>query len=206
MRWFTSDWHVGHANIIKYCDRPFLSTRSMDDFLIYHANGLLRPEDELWVLGDLAFGALDDTLARYRELIPRLVLVTGNHDRPHPSFNSKQDKDEWLEKYYALTGADEIINGNTIIALEDGTHAHVSHFPRIAEDHNPSRIDQFSPYRPPADGLPVIHGHTHGLWRQNGDHIDVGVDAWGGQLVSEQSIIKMLAKPADLPKAPWTVF
>lgn len=206
MRWFTSDWHVGHTNIIKYCDRPFGSTQDMDDFLINHANWLLTADDELWVLGDLAFGPIEQTLTRYQELAPRLVLVTGNHDRPHPSYNSKHDKEEWLAKYRALTGAAEIINGNTIITLHDGTRAHVSHFPRIAEDHTPSRIDQFTPYRPASDGLPVIHGHTHGLWRQNQDHVDVGIDAWGGQLVSEDTLVRLLREPKDLPKTPWVVF
>lgn len=206
MRWFTSDWHIGHTNIIKYCDRPFLSTQSMDDFLIHHANGLLSADDELWVLGDLAFGALDDTLARYRELIPKLVVVTGNHDRPHPSFKSRQDKDKWLERYRALTGAHEIINGNTMITLKDGTRAHVSHFPRITEDHRPERVDKFSAFRPADDGLPVIHGHTHGLWRQRGDNLDVGIDAWGGQLVSEDTVIRSFKILKEEAKAPWVVF
>jgi calcineurin-like phosphoesterase family protein len=205
MRWFTSDWHLGHTNIIKYCDRPFRSTRSMDDFLISQANGLLTPDDELWILGDIAFGAIEETLTRYQELIPQLVIVTGNHDRPHPSFNSKNDKDEWLQTYKSLTGAKQIINGNTIITLTDETRAHVSHFPRTPEDHTPSRIDRFGPYRPPMDGLPVIHGHTHGLWQQHHDHIDVGVDAWGGQLVPEDTLARLLREKKDRPKIPWAL-
>lgn len=206
MRWFTSDWHLGHTNILQYCDRPFRDTQAMDDSIINHANALLSPEDELWILGDLAFGPIEETLRRFQELHSRVILVTGNHDRPHPSFNSRQDKDGWLTMYATLTGAHEIINGNTIITLADGTKAHVSHFPRIAEDHDPSQVDKFAPYRPPMDGLPVIHGHTHGLWRQKGDHVDVGIDAWGGQMVSEQTLIRAFQNPQESVKAPWLVW
>lgn len=29
MRWFTSDWHLGHENIIQYCDRLFPSAQGL---------------------------------------------------------------------------------------------------------------------------------------------------------------------------------
>ena len=32
--WFISDMHFGHANIIKYEDRPFADTAAMDKELI----------------------------------------------------------------------------------------------------------------------------------------------------------------------------
>lgn len=206
MRWFTADWHMGHENIIKYCDRPFLTVQSMDDALIRHVNSLLSADDELWVLGDIALGPIEDSLRRYSELVPKLVIVTGNHDRPHPSYQSKDSKEEWLAKYQELTGAYKIVNGNAIVTLSDGSLAHVSHFPRVTEDNRPNRSDQFAAFRPADDGLPVIHGHTHGLWRQRGNHLDVGVDAWGGQLVSEDTVVSSFKKQQDLPKTPWVIF
>jgi calcineurin-like phosphoesterase family protein len=28
--WFTSDFHLGHFNIIRYCNRPFVDTQEMN--------------------------------------------------------------------------------------------------------------------------------------------------------------------------------
>ena len=40
MTYFTSDQHFGHANIIKYCDRPFKTAAEMDKVLVNLANPL----------------------------------------------------------------------------------------------------------------------------------------------------------------------
>ena len=54
MRWFTSDWHFGHRNVIDYCNRPFSSVEEMNDKLVELWNNTIKPEDEVWFLGDFS--------------------------------------------------------------------------------------------------------------------------------------------------------
>lgn len=50
--WFTSDFHLGHFNIIRYCDRPFKSLKQMNETLIKRFNERVNPEDLVFFLGD----------------------------------------------------------------------------------------------------------------------------------------------------------
>jgi len=75
------DLHLGHANIIRYCARPFPSknVREMDEVLIRNWNHRVRPTDTVYFLGDLAFsnGAADEYL---RRLNGQIIFIQGNHD------------------------------------------------------------------------------------------------------------------------------
>lgn len=55
--WFTADTHFGHANIIRYCKRPFASAAEMDEVLLRHINERVGVEDVLYHLGDFLFAA-----------------------------------------------------------------------------------------------------------------------------------------------------
>jgi len=41
----TADLHLGHSNIIKYCDRPFGSAEEMDQTLIDNWNSVVDKND-----------------------------------------------------------------------------------------------------------------------------------------------------------------
>lgn len=73
---FVSDTHFGHTNIIKYCKRPYASVEEMNQKLEENWNAIVRKEDLVYHLGDVAFHNF--------EIIPRLngriKLVPGNHD------------------------------------------------------------------------------------------------------------------------------
>ena len=82
MVWFTSDTHFGHANIIKYCKRPFNNVDEMNQTIINNWNTVVAPEDEVYHLGDLAFFNKNEKLT---EMISQLngtkYLIIGNHDK-----------------------------------------------------------------------------------------------------------------------------
>jgi calcineurin-like phosphoesterase family protein len=77
--WLTADLHLGHRNVLSYCDRPFADTQDMDTALVRQL-GKVGVDDWLVIVGDVALG--DHTLAfpLLRAIPGRKVLVVGNHD------------------------------------------------------------------------------------------------------------------------------
>jgi len=67
--WFTSDWHFGHRNILTLGQgRPFSSIEEHDEFLIDRYNAVVRDDDVVWVLGDVAMGNIGESLAKCARL------------------------------------------------------------------------------------------------------------------------------------------
>jgi calcineurin-like phosphoesterase family protein len=83
----TADLHLGHANIIRYCSRPFLwsDVQEMDHVLIKNWNYSLAPKTRIYCLGDLRYGNDAAPAAQYRKrLRGDIVFIRGNHDEPDP--------------------------------------------------------------------------------------------------------------------------
>ena len=75
--WVTTDRHIGHENIKRYCNRP----QDCDDRILAGLQ-LLKKGDLLIHLGDVAFNNTGEI--RYINAIPAGVkkwLVIGNHDK-----------------------------------------------------------------------------------------------------------------------------
>jgi hypothetical protein len=79
--WFTADFHFGHSNIIRYCNRPFGDVAEMDQAILERLNSLVRAHDVLYFLGDFCIGGKARALA-YRNGIrcKRIFALPGNHD------------------------------------------------------------------------------------------------------------------------------
>ena len=82
---FTADMHFGHENMISFVDyngqkiRPFSTCQECDELMIENWNSMVRPQDKIYVLGDVCFNKnLGD------KIMPRLngkkCLIRGNHD------------------------------------------------------------------------------------------------------------------------------
>lgn len=102
--YFTADTHFNHGNILKYCQRPWLSEEEkellrrhenfkvsqasvarQDDALIDAINKTVGEDDELWHLGDFVFARKHEVFAKakyYRDRIncKNVHLIWGNHD------------------------------------------------------------------------------------------------------------------------------
>ena len=80
---FTSDTHFFHANIIKYCSRPFSGVEQMHSEMVGRWNSVVAPDDVIIHVGDLTAG-LSNRREELKGLIRSLngtkVLIRGNHD------------------------------------------------------------------------------------------------------------------------------
>lgn len=82
-KFFISDTHFFHTNIIKYCGRPFADADEMNSKMISNWNKVVGPNDYVYHLGDVAcgYGGDDRALAELLfSLNGRKRLIVGNHD------------------------------------------------------------------------------------------------------------------------------
>lgn len=80
---FTADLHLGHANIIKYCNRPFGDIDEMDKELIFRWNNRVKPEDTVYHIGDFCWSNPRGYLER---LNGQIFLIEGSHDKASRDF------------------------------------------------------------------------------------------------------------------------
>lgn len=171
--WFTADLHLGHGNIIKYCERPFLSEGDQerasqdcraswkvsaetverhDAAIIDAINERVAVKDTLWILGDFCLGSLEEAVAYRRRIhCPNVNFVRGNHDLP---------------SYDSLFG--EVIDQGMV--KHDGKKIWLNHYPMRSWDKA-------------FHGAWHLYGHVHGrLAEEDAVNLkllarDVGVDA-----------------------------
>jgi calcineurin-like phosphoesterase family protein len=75
-----SDTHFNHANIIKYCNRPFNGVGEMNNALVVNWNEVVKPEDTVYHVGDFGLATLEQLKEIRQCLNGRIVLIKGNHD------------------------------------------------------------------------------------------------------------------------------
>ena len=81
MIWFTADPHLGHPGILKHQpDRAFATIGGMDSAIIDNINSVVKPNDILWILGDVFWKASRAGHYRQRLKVRELHVVQGNHD------------------------------------------------------------------------------------------------------------------------------
>jgi calcineurin-like phosphoesterase family protein len=76
---YTADPHFGHTNILKHSKRPFGSVAAMDAAIIERFRATVTAQDDLWIIGDLAWSQQAGQAA-FHAIPGRKHLVKGNHD------------------------------------------------------------------------------------------------------------------------------
>jgi calcineurin-like phosphoesterase family protein len=88
--WILADNHFNHERILEYEHRPYLTVEDMDVDMIFRWNGVVKPEDKVYYLGDFALVNVDEQPRKdfkeyvcwlARQLYGEINLIKGNHDR-----------------------------------------------------------------------------------------------------------------------------
>lgn len=159
----TSDTHFFHKNILKYCDRPFNSIEEMNTAIINKWNLKVGSNDEIYHLGDFAFGGIEKILSILEILNGRIRIVPGNHDTKLIKYWKNLNTQERTQKSFELLPP--------IYTLNIGTKAIIlSHYP----------IESWAWKE---SGSIHLHGHSHGNTSHGVARIpnryDVGIDVYG---------------------------
>ena len=77
---FTSDTHFNHANIIKFCNRPFKDVEQMNEVIIANWNSVIGKDDTVFHLGDFCLGGAAEWTKILDRLNGKIYLIMGNHD------------------------------------------------------------------------------------------------------------------------------
>jgi calcineurin-like phosphoesterase family protein len=146
--WFSADYHIGHANIIKYANRPYKDVEEMDKTIMENFNNLIKKNDIIFFLGDIAFG--EDLTRRILILMlqkAEVHFILGNHDH------------KYIKTIEALAGSI-----NNLLDIEiDGQPITLCHY--SMRTWNKSHFDSWQ-----------LYGHTHGRLPPVGKQWDVGID------------------------------
>lgn len=106
---FTSDTHFYHKNIINFCKRPFKDLQEMHKEIIRMWNETVRPNDIVFILGDIIFGGAK----AYEEILPQLngkkYLILGNHDYKNFTTNKCKYFEAVYDKMFIAVNDQEII-------------------------------------------------------------------------------------------------
>jgi calcineurin-like phosphoesterase family protein len=79
--YFFSDTHFDHRNIIRYCRRPFHSTREMNHELLTNWNDVIGENDTIYFLGDMSYGRRRHPIDYWLgKLNGNVNYIRGNHD------------------------------------------------------------------------------------------------------------------------------
>jgi calcineurin-like phosphoesterase family protein len=171
--WFTADLHLGHSNIIKYCDRPFKDRLEMDVILIKNWNETVQPDDDIYVLGDICFYRGKEAKAVISRLLGNIYLIAGNHDRER-ELETVCDRFVWVRDYHEMAH-----NGQFIV---------MSHYP-------------FLSWRNSHKGAWSLHGHCHGSLPDDptAKRLDVGVDCHDFRPISFDEVNDIMKKKTFTP-------
>ncbi len=196
--YFTSDWHIGHANVLRFDERPFSNLDEMHEALIKNFNQYVPSHGITYFLGDMGLCSNGLLKSVIDELHGLKVLVRGNHDGNFYSmYNAGFD---------LVIDKAQIVIGNDIVTMthcplqgvfrEDTTGMHGvvpgENWHKETKHKNRYSIEDFGQFH--------LHGHVHARGESvngkkiiDGRQMDVGVMAHNYKPVSISQVESWIA-------------
>ena len=83
-KFFTSDLHFGHKNILRFAKpRPFSTIEEHDQAIIDNWNSVVKQEDDVYIIGDISLNlSAEEIENKLKALNGNKYLILGNHDKP----------------------------------------------------------------------------------------------------------------------------
>ena len=114
MNYYIADLHLGHANCIRFDERPFADADEMNKALVDNWNNVVTNADTVHILGDFIWSKESLWPGCLEQLKGNKVLIRGNHD---PKEFSQQTKSFFqdIKDYKEIT--------------DSGMHVIMCHYP-----------------------------------------------------------------------------
>ena len=77
---FTSDTHFCHQQTFLWEPRGFTNVEEMNEAIVEHWNSVVKPNDEVYHLGDIALNNIDVAISYINRLNGTIRWIIGNHD------------------------------------------------------------------------------------------------------------------------------
>ncbi len=181
----SADHHLGHANIIKYTNRPFKDVDEMDEVLISNWNKVVGSNNLVFYLADLTLGDIETAAGYFKQLNGKIFVLANNwhHDKRWLPKNFLGPMVLEYPDYVHSIGHVEIIFPLTVLEIPSlGKDGHPL---AITLCHYPLAVWDRKHY-----GGWHLHGHCHGSYQySDNDYVmDVGVDCTDYQPINLKDI------------------
>ena len=108
-RFYISDWHYGHENILRLDNRPFKTVEEMNSALVDNWNSVVSPGDIVYVLGDMFWCKSSEAIPVLEKLNGQKFLIRGNHDRSNDG--------SFMRKFAKVTEYLEVLDNDRHVVL-----------------------------------------------------------------------------------------
>lgn len=182
--YFTSDTHFSHNRSFLYEPRGFSSIEEHDETIIENWNKTVKPEDIVYLLGDLMLNDNESGIKKLNQLQGKIYYIRGNH--------CTDSRCELYKNTNMIPLSGDFYTSWAAVQKINGFNFYLSHYPTMT-----SYLENMAPLK---QHLINLHGHTHSKNKFYQDipfMYNVALDAHNNTPVSFDEIISDIEAKAN---------